>query len=199
MLAAGLSSRMGRWKMQLPWGDGTVLDGALDHALAFCDRVVLVTGFRGEALRQRYAGQPNITLCHNPNYERGMFSSLQRGIRLLADGHFFVIPGDMPAVSPGVYAALWQQRGSRCLIPTIDGGCGHPVLLPPAMREQIRNANPQANLRQLIVGYGRETVDVTCASIHWDLDTPQQYAALRQRLLYQAWQFAHREDGEYPE
>ncbi|MFT8211100.1 MAG: NTP transferase domain-containing protein [Symbiopectobacterium sp.] len=41
MLAAGLSSRMGQWKMMLPWGEGTVLDSALAAALSFCDRVVL--------------------------------------------------------------------------------------------------------------------------------------------------------------
>jgi molybdenum cofactor cytidylyltransferase len=29
MLAAGLSSRMGKWKMMMPWGEGTILDSAL--------------------------------------------------------------------------------------------------------------------------------------------------------------------------
>lgn len=28
MLAAGLSSRMGKWKMMMPWGEGTILDSA---------------------------------------------------------------------------------------------------------------------------------------------------------------------------
>ena len=34
MLAAGLSSRMGKWKMMMPWGEGTILDSAL--AIGWC-------------------------------------------------------------------------------------------------------------------------------------------------------------------
>ncbi|MDS6632108.1 NTP transferase domain-containing protein [Klebsiella michiganensis] len=53
---AGLSSRMGKWKMMMPWGEGTILDSALASALAFCDRVVLVTGFRGDELYRVLSG-----------------------------------------------------------------------------------------------------------------------------------------------
>ncbi|WPM85025.1 NTP transferase domain-containing protein [Apirhabdus apintestini] len=96
ILAAGLSSRMGQWKMMLPWREGTVLDSTLRNALAFCDRVILVTGYRGEALRQRYAGRDRILLCHNPVYTQGMFSSLQRGARRLQPGHFLSFPAICP-------------------------------------------------------------------------------------------------------
>lgn len=179
VLAAGLSSRMGEWKMMLPWGDTTILDSALENALSFCDRVLLVTGYQGARLQRRYAGRAAITLCHNENYLQGMFSSVRCGAKRLAPGDFFVVPGDMPLLSGEIYAALWRHRYLNCcLVPEYDGGCGHPVLLPADMREVILQANNEANLKALVKARGRQPVSVATPCIHWDLDTPAQYQQL---------------------
>lgn len=181
MLAAGLSSRMGQWKMMLPWEDGTVLDSALAAALSFCDRVVLVTGFRAADLHARYQHQAGIQLCHNQHFTLGMFSSIRCGVEAVGDGHFFLALGDMPAVSGAVYRALWQQRADQCLIPEYQQGKGHPVLLPPAMRERVRQASPDSTLKTVISAQGLRRVPVAEVAIHWDLDTPAQYQQLRRR------------------
>lgn len=179
MLAAGLSSRMGTWKMLLPWGDSTVLDCALDNALAFCDRVILVTGYRGTELLARYQGTAGISLCHNANYQEGMFSSIQAGAQQLEAGDFFIVPGDMPLIDSEVYATLWRHRTRRvCLVPEYAAGFGHPVLLPEDMRETLITAAASCNLRQLMIRRGREGVPVGTAAIHWDLDTPEHYRCL---------------------
>ncbi|MGQ3904761.1 nucleotidyltransferase family protein [Mixta calida] len=180
LLAAGFSSRMGRWKMMQPWENATVLDCALNNALSFCERVILVTGYRGEALRQRYAGRSDITLCHNPNYARGMFSSIRCGARHLLPGAFFVVPGDMVLLTEAIYAALWRQRARRlCLVPEYNGGYGHPVLLPDKMRRSILAAEEEDNLKRLILLHGRQAVRVDSQAIHCDLDTPAQYEQLK--------------------
>lgn len=179
MLAAGLSSRMGSWKMLLPWQGSTVLDSALDNALAFCDRVILVTGYRAAELRQRYAGHPAVQLCHNAHYQSGMFSSVRCGAAALTGGRFFVVPGDMPAVGAEVYAQLWRQQSCGCLLPSYAGRRGHPVLLPFTLAARITAAPEESNLRSLISACGYTSVPVESQAIHWDLDTPDQY---RKRL-----------------
>lgn len=180
MLAAGFSSRMGSWKMMLPWNQRTVLDSALQNALAFCDQVILVTGFRGAELHQRYGHHPAIKTCHNRNFSEGMFSSLRCGTAALTGGHFFVVPGDMPAIDPAVYACLWQHAAADCCLqPFCDGGNGHPVLLPPPLISQILNAPPESNLRSMMQAFGRRSIPVNSKTIHWDLDTPAQYQRLR--------------------
>ncbi|WP_435928101.1 nucleotidyltransferase family protein [Dryocola sp. BD613] len=179
MLAAGLSSRMGEWKMMLPWRNTTVLGSALENALSFCDRVILVTGFRGKQLHQLYAGHAGITLCHNENYSRGMFSSIRSGARRLEPGDFFVVPGDMPVLAGELYAALWHHRRSqRCLVPEYGGGCGHPVLLPADMRKAILQAKDEDNLKALIEIRGRQRIPVATPCVHWDVDTPARYRQL---------------------
>lgn len=178
MLAAGLSSRMVQWKMMLPWENGTVLDGALGAALSFCDRVVLVTGFRGTELNWRYGGHSRITLRHNEGFTQGMFSSIRCGVEAIDEGYFFLALGDMPAVSGAVYRALWRQRDATCLVPEYAHGKGHQVLLPPAMREAVLAADDETSMKTLIARHGQRRVPVVDGAIHWDMDTPEQYQQL---------------------
>lgn len=179
MLAAGLSSRMGCWKMMLPWRDSTVLESAICNALAFCDSIILVTGYRAAELHQRYASWSAIKLCYNDNYRSGMFSSVRCGAAALSGGRFFVVPGDMPAIDSRIYAQLWQQHSTRCLLPSCAGRNGHPVLLPAAMLPKIMAAPEQSTLRTLIQTHGAISVPVDCRAVHWDLDTPAQYRQRR--------------------
>lgn len=75
--AAGLSSRMGQWKMMLPWQQGTILDTSIKNALQFCSRIILVTGYRGNELHERYANQSNITIIHTQIMRR--FTNISKG------------------------------------------------------------------------------------------------------------------------
>ncbi len=54
MPAAGLSSRMGDWKLMLPYQQYTILDASIENALSFCRRVILVVGYRGAELIEKY-------------------------------------------------------------------------------------------------------------------------------------------------
>lgn len=176
MLAAGLSSRMGKWKMMLPWGEGTILDSALASAQAFCERVVLVTGFRGDELAACYRDRPGIEVVFNPRYQDGMFASIQCGVGHIRVSRFFLALGDMPAVTPGVYRQLWANGDAEsCLIPAYDRGKGHPVLLPQRAISRIHHAPAGATLRDVIGQLAVRVIPVESQGIHWDIDTPQQY------------------------
>lgn len=182
MLAAGLSSRMGKWKMMLPWGEGTILDSALASALAFCDRVVLVTGFRGDELAACYRDHPGVEVVFNPQYQDGMFSSIQCGVGHIRASRFFLALGDMPEVTPGVYRRLWANADAgSCIIPAYDRGKGHPVLLPQRAISLIRRAQQGTTLRDVIGQMAARVIPVVNQGIHWDVDTPQQYLEVARR------------------
>lgn len=176
MLAAGLSSRMGKWKMMMPWGEGTILDSALASALSFCDRVVLVTGYRGDELAACYQDNPDIDVVFNPEYQAGMFSSIQYGVKHIDGSRFFLALGDMPEIAPEVYSRLWRYSDAEnCLIPAYEKGKGHPVLLPQQAISLIRNAPEGMTLRDIIDQMAVHIVPVKNEGIRWDVDTPQQY------------------------
>lgn len=176
MLAAGLSRRMGKWKLMMPWGAGTILDSAINNALVFCDRVVLVTGHRGDELAAYYQGHARIDIVHNPDYQAGMFSSVQCGAAAITSPYFFLALGDMPEVKPEIYDILWRERTpTSCLIPGYDRGKGHPILLPRLVAGLIAQASQGTTLKDVIRQMETHIIPVTEQGIHWDIDTPGQY------------------------
>jgi molybdenum cofactor cytidylyltransferase len=81
-LAAGLSRRMGRFKLTLPWGASTVI-GQVVATLnaAGVTEIVAVTGHRADEVAAALAGT-GAKLVFNPDYATGeMLSSIQAGLR----------------------------------------------------------------------------------------------------------------------
>lgn len=180
MLAAGISLRMGAWKMMLPFGEGTLLDTSIENALGFCDRVVLVTGHRGAELKARYQSDPRIFLVNNEDYQEGMFSSIQAGAHHVKGEHTFIALGDMPCIPSWVYSALWQERGEFTLIPRCLQGKGHPILTTGSLINQVKKAGSGYSLKSLIQLSDHRFLELSEPAIHWDVDTPEDYSRITQ-------------------
>ena len=194
--AAGLSSRMGRWKMMLPFSTKessrasaverddveTILDCSIANALCFCQRVILVTGYRGEEIHSRYEHHPRIKLVHNPSYSLGLFSSIQTGISHCETDYLFITHGDMPLIPPTVFSELWRQRDFDTLFPvvsTVDEQPGHPVLLHRSAFEAVLDAPPQSRMKSLLLAGPHRFISVGTNAIHQDIDTPERYQQLQ--------------------
>lgn len=169
MLAAGRSQRMlddkgnWHWKLTLPYPNQlrhdlrdceravaflqvlpqpyTILDASIARALQVCEHIVLVTGSpcQQDFLQKRYATCGAIQLCNNPNFQQGMFSSIQCGVAQLKPERFFICLGDMPNIASGVYHALNQASG-EVIFPGQGEYAGHPVSLPAVAINHILNA-----------------------------------------------------------
>ncbi|TKB51929.1 molybdenum cofactor cytidylyltransferase [Ferrimonas aestuarii] len=179
--AAGLSSRMGQWKMMLPYGDRTILDTSIENALHFCSRVILVTGHNGEQLQQRYQPHPAITLIHNPEFKRGLFGSIQRGLAQVESEFCFIAHGDLPRIAPTTYHRLWQHRCQHPVMPSYQGEKGHPVLLPSTAIPSIlaATANQQKySMKWQLKQLQPKFVEVNDEGVLWDVDTPERYQEL---------------------
>ena len=178
MPAAGLSSRMGQWKLMLPYQGQTILDQSIENALSFCNRVILVAGHRGEELQQRYQHQTDVLVVMNPHYQQGMFGSIQLGVEQVRGAHFFICHGDMPCIGEGIYQQLWQQRGDYTLFPgtTIKGG--HPVLLSRVLIDEIVSKPLTGKMKAVINRHDVHYLNMTVPAIYQDVDTPEAYQAL---------------------
>jgi molybdenum cofactor cytidylyltransferase len=175
LLAAGASTRMGRWKMLLPWRGSTVVEAAAAAALGGCSRVLLVIGYRGEELERVFAGHTGVEVVWNRGYERGLFSSIQAGVARVRTPRFFVALADMPMVASGVYRQLLQSPPAAAARPVHAGRPGHPVLLSAAMIPLILAEPPGSTMRNVLARVERREVEVSDAGVVLDLDEPGDY------------------------
>lgn len=190
ILAAGQASRMGRCKALLP-----LTEDAGDHALSRLARLwsgadsrLVVTGFHAEAVEAACAGL-GWSCIRNPQPEQGMFSSVRTGLaevtRVAAaagmDG-VFLQPVDVPLVRPLTVACLREaaaESPGAALIPTFAGTEGHPVFLPVGLLPSILTADGEGGLRAVLSRLPLRHVPVADALMLRDMDTPEDYAALR--------------------
>lgn len=170
VLAAGLSSRAGVFKMTLDVGGRMLIHRTIDGMACVCDRIIVVGGYRIEDLRAALAGRPGVSVVLNDEYREGMYSSVKAGIRHVRSDRFFLIPGDCPYVGCHVYTQL-LQADTEVVIPTYEGRKGHPILLQSSLIAPILADSEQVSLRNFIESRNCALVDVAEEGILRDIDT----------------------------
>ncbi len=185
VLAAGRSTRMGQPKQLLPFRGRTVLEWVVDNALASTlHRVIVVLGHEAEAVKP-LVEQRGVATVVNPSYEAGQSSSLKAGLRALtgeADAALFLL-GDQPLITPetiDLIIAAFGDSASPIVIPTFDGRRGNPVLFGRETFHRMETLSGDSGARALFQEYAGEirTVAVNTPSIHFDLDTENDYRRL---------------------
>lgn len=138
VLAAGESRRMGRPKMLLPWGEGTVLEAVVRSLLAApVRRAAVVLGHRAaehRAALRSLEREGRVLLVENPRYREGMLTSAQCGVAALlrAGAGTDVLPGGVPAC--GVAACGAPPCGAP---PTVLIALGDQPLITPAVVARV--------------------------------------------------------------
>ena len=187
VLAAGMSSRMGRPKMTLPWGDTTVIGQVIRTIKAAgIDPIIVVTGAASGAVTEALLGF-EIQFVDNPAYQTGeMLSSIQAGLAALTPGiqAAMIFLGDQPQVQPGVIRAICEDYASsqkEVVIPSYQRRRGHPLLIDRALWPAILALQHPATLRDFINSHPHRIAytPVQTDSILHDLDTPEDYRAAR--------------------
>ncbi|MFC9685474.1 NTP transferase domain-containing protein [Streptomyces sp. NPDC056948] len=138
LLAAGGGRRLGGRPKALLLHRGRPL---VEHAVRVlreggCTRVHVVLGARSEEVRER-AALPDCVLVDNPDWERGMGTSLRAGLDSLAGTGAraaLVSLVDQPGIgAEAVARVLGAHKGEESLVSAAyDGVRGHPVLLGAA-------------------------------------------------------------------
>jgi molybdenum cofactor cytidylyltransferase len=184
VLAGGLSTRMKNFKPLLPLGDATVTDHVIDTFLNAGVDVFLVAGYRHDDIAAGIKKR-DITIVYNPDYEKGMFSSIQAGIRRLPPVYrgFFILPVDIPLVRPETIKQMLNVavKNPECIIyPVFEGKRGHPPLVPTALASAILRWGKGGGLKAVLKSHEKlaREVPVADSNILFDIDTPEDYKAL---------------------
>lgn len=189
---------MGRDKALLPWppqatGAGeTLLSAAIQLFSPYVDLVLVVTGANERDLAPVvYAHGGSIVV--NPDPARGQFSSLRAGLQeVLSRGRdaAMVTLVDRPPVRLDTIQALtaaFEQalRGGKwAVIPEYQGKHGHPILAGREMIEAFLRAPESSNAREVEHANlaNIQYVPVGDPLVVVNVDTPEQYAALRSNV-----------------
>lgn len=199
VLAAGLSRRMGQPKINLPWGDSTVL-GTVIHTLleAGVNQVIAVTGPTEVLGRDQFDEKP-VRFENNPRFsEDSMLLSLQTGLQAIlsvkAEDPFqgnpnddpaavLVVLGDMPSMQGAVVRALlscFASNRAALIVPSFRMRRGHPWVVARRLWDDLLSLPPSAVLSEFLNDHADQIhyLPVDNDSILRDIDTPQDYARL---------------------
>ena len=184
ILAAGYSSRMGDFKPLLPVAGTPALKRSIDTLTAAGAEVAVVTGYRREALSPLLEAWGASEIM-NPDYDRGMFTSVLAGLHHFADRGaeaVLLLPCDCAAVPKEAMRQLIACAGDKgeYALPTFGGRNGHPLLIPRRFFSEILHFSGPGGLKG-----ARSLHEDTLLRLPmpWegtvlDMDTPEDYAAL---------------------
>ena len=187
ILAAGLSSRMGRPKALLPAGAGgssfvrrlsaALLEGGVAD-------VIVVGRPDDSALRTEVEGiGTGVRYVPNARADEGQLSSVLAGLNA-ADRPgvhgVLVTPVDVPLIQPATVRALLTVFGTRhptIVRATYRGRHGHPVVFGRVVFDALRHADPSVGAKAVVRSHAADVVDleVDDPSVLHDIDRPDDY------------------------
>lgn len=193
VLAAGRSRRLGHPKPLLPCRQKTFLEAVLETVAASrADEARIVLGHRAQTIR-RELGLKEGTFVVNPDYDAGMLSSVQCGIRTLAGATraFLIWPVDHPLVARATVDKLVDEflaTEASVVLPVYEGKRGHPVLFHAALAAELMNAAARQGARAVVHAHAHDRIEVPVGDcgVVTDIDTPEVYERVFGRTV-PAW------------
>jgi molybdenum cofactor cytidylyltransferase len=183
VLAAGGSSRLGRPKQLLPFGEATLLDHTVSIArgCAFDQLVVAVGGSAGAVRAQVDLAGTDIVV--NDGYGAGCSSSIAAAMGALdaRTGELVLLLGDQPGITPDTVAALRAGRGDAPLgVCAYEDGLGHPLVFARSLFRTLRSLRGDKAVWKLVASGGDAVARVPVEGrIPIDVDTWADYEAVR--------------------
>jgi molybdenum cofactor cytidylyltransferase len=180
---------MGSNKLMAELNGKPLVRHAVEAALASAAAPVIVVTGNEEAKTRAALSGLNVSFVGNPDFARGLSTSLKTGIAAVppdCDGAI-VLLGDMPGVSAALIDKLiasFDPGEDRAIcVATRNGKHGNPVLWARRFFEEIASIEGDVGAKALVGAYGDLVREVEAADDAplIDIDTPEALAAYRAR------------------
>lgn len=189
LVAAGLSSRMGaKNKLLLPIQGKALFLHITDEALGTkASEVILVTGYESEKILT-VLGKRKVVIAYNNNYEKGLTSSIQCGIKAAqkdTEGYLICL-SDMPYIKTHHINQIFEEfkasNHPQILQPKINQKPSHPILFSSHFRTALLNHSEPNGCKGIIKANQSKLKFITFTEdFSQDIDTPQDYSNLHER------------------
>jgi CTP:molybdopterin cytidylyltransferase MocA len=186
IIAAGYSSRMGRFKPLLKIGNETAIERIINTLKASgLDKILVVTGYNHELL-EPLLQKNNVESAYNKDYPKGMFTSITTGISEAINGYgetlrgFLLWPVDCPLIPPRVVKTMLEaseKNQESFIVPCYKGKKGHPLFIPKAYFQAILEHNGEEGLKGVTRPYEGDMIrlETNEEAVVLDMDTPESY------------------------
>ena len=198
LLAAGLSKRMGRQKLLLPFHGRPLLVCSLNNLVnSKVDEIIVVlengsdTDKAVQAYLEPLRVERPLKIVKNEHSGRGLSSSMKLGISRASeksDGFLFVL-GDMPFIIPGIIDRtidFFDSNPGYNTVPLYAGTPGHPVLIMQTWRDRLLGVEGDTGGRVLLHQYpeANRYIEFETSLPLTDIDTPGDYEQRAQFARY---------------
>ena len=192
LLAAGTSTRMGKTKQLLPFGEKTLIERVLVEALnSELDKVVLVLGYQAVQIKKiinPVFPQPKLTIIENRQFKQGISSSIIAGLSEIENthDHVMILLGDMPFIHRDLINLLIRRYlQSGLLIAAIKGQDrpAHPMIFSRQLYPELMILRGDVGARSLFTKYSEKVCLIEPEGPYdaKDIDTPEDYAGIQMK------------------
>ncbi len=186
--AAGLSTRMHKYKPLLKLGNLTIVEQTITILKkSGINDIIVVTGHNRDQIEpviQRAGARP----VFNKNFKTGMLGSIKTGVNALSSqcNGFLLLPVDIPLIRPSsikTVISAFNKTREHIIIPRFNDEPGHPPVIPAWLRPQILNLEEDSNLGTLLLSLKQHIKKQTIhdQGIVMDADTQDAYEKLKKR------------------
>jgi molybdenum cofactor cytidylyltransferase len=180
LLAAGSSSRLGRAKQLIDFQEKTLIQKAIDEAkMSQADCMVVVLGANADLIHSGF--EPSSTpFIVNPDWEQGMSSSMQAGLRFLMEkeeiNQVLLMLCDQPFVDASLLDQLITARvtsGKGIVAAAYSNTLGVPALFEERYFEELLELTGSEGAKKVIFNHQSEVhaLDFPLGAV--DLDTEE--------------------------
>ncbi len=184
ILAAGPSSRLGLPKQNLIYKGQTLLQRAVDEAIAsVCHPIIVVLGANAEAIRPTVLDKP-ISIIYNPDWQEGMASSIRLGILGLQNidpeiSAVVLMLCDQPFVNSQLIDQLIEINSKKGIVASAyNETAGVPILFEANYFYELLSLNGQEGAKKLLVKYEGDLITVPFLLGSIDIDTVDDFEKL---------------------
>jgi molybdenum cofactor cytidylyltransferase len=180
LIAAGSSKRMGKPKQLLPWRNTTLLEHAIKQLKASkIHKLFVVLGANFNLISSKINSE-GIHIIKNPNWQKGMGTSIASGISEIDSGDYdavLIALGDQPFQDSFHYNSLIEKylEKKNIVATALEEKAIVPAVFPEQYFEQLKNLKGDAGARNILADNKRSSVLVPSNGKDIDIDTPEDY------------------------
>ncbi len=185
ILAAGASSRMGRPKQLLPWGESTLIEHCISVANASkLDSLLVVLGSDATAIRNSLQVL-DVDIVVNEEWAKGMASTIKIGVDRLTSGDtpdgILIMLADQPFISSDDLDALIEAFESRdsVIASNYKDRLGVPALFGASHFDLLTKLTGDKGAGSILNTMKDSIRTLPIAIDLTDIDTMEAYSALR--------------------